>query len=162
MIAAMAALFLISPCGAYAAEYIQASSTETQLPSDTNAHRISINSTDASADISQKEGVFIIPSDGAYLMIAEVEVGRKGGAAVGSVNVWLRVNGTDVANTNSEQDISNSDTTVVMTQMIMTLKKGDQYEVMQKVSALGLGVVAIKHEGQPVVPSIAVSLMKLD
>jgi CRISPR/Cas system-associated protein Csx1 len=161
MIAAMAALFLISPYGAYAAQYIQASSNETQLPSDTNAHRISINSTDASAGISQKEGVFIIPSDGAYLMIAEVQVGRKG-AAAGEVNVWLRVNGKDVANTNSQQNISNSDTTVVMTQCVMMLKKGDQYEVMQRVSALGLGVIAIKHEEQPVVPSISVSLMKLN
>ena len=77
--------------------------------------------------------------------------------------LWLRVNGKDVDNSNCEQSIPTPGfTTVMVSQGVNALKKGDKVEAMYSGSAPGLGIVFSKPDGEPAVPSIIFSLFKLD
>ena len=157
-----AAMLLGSAYGASAALYLQASSGESQLATDTKGHSISMNSTDASLGISQKNGVVDIAASGNYFIVAAIQVGGKPDAT-GKVRLWLRVNGKDVDNSNCEQSVPTPGfTTVMVSQGVNALKKGDKVEAMYSASAPGLGIVFSKPEGEPAVPSIIFSLFKLD
>ena len=147
---------------ASAALYLQASSGETQLAPDTKGHSISMNSTDATLGISQKNGVVDIAATGNYFIVAAIQVGGNP-TATGKVRLWLRVNGKDVDNSNCEQSVPTPGfTTVMVSQGVNALKKGDKVEAMFSGSAPGLGIVYTKPEGEPAVPSIIFSLFKLD
>jgi len=157
-----AAMLLGSAYGASAALYLQASSTESQLATDAKGKPIAMNSTDASLGISQKNGVVDIAATGNYFIVAAVQVGGNA-TATGKVRLWLRVNGKDVDNSNCEQSVPMPGfTTVMVSQGVNALKKGDKVEAMFAGSAPGLGIVYSKPEGEPAVPSIIFSLFKLD
>jgi len=159
---AATAVVLASTYGASAALYLQASSSETQLANDTKGHSISMNSTDATLGISQKNGVVDIAASGNYFIVAAIQVGGNA-QATGKVRLWLRVNGKDVDNSNCEQSVPTPGfTTVMVSQGVNALKKGDKVEAMYAASGPGLGIVYSKPEGEPAVPSIIFSLFKLD
>jgi hypothetical protein len=159
---AAAAMVMISATGASAALYLQASSSESQLATDTKGHSISMNSTDATLGISQKNGVVDIAATGNYFIVAAIQVGGNP-TATGKVRLWLRVNGKDVDNSNCEQSVPTPGfTTVMVSQGVNALKKGDKVEAMYSGSAPGLGIVYSKPEGEPAVPAIIFSLFKLD
>jgi hypothetical protein len=155
-------MVLASTYGASAALYLQASSGETQLATDTKGHSISMNSTDATLGISQKNGVVDIAATGNYFIVAAIQVGGNA-TATGKVRLWLRVNGKDVDNSNCEQSVPSAGfTTVMVSQGVNALKKGDKVEAMYSGSAPGLGIVFSHPPGEPAVPSIIFSLFKLD
>ena len=157
-----AAMLLGSAYGASAALYLQASSSDNQLATDTKGKSISMNSTDASLGISQKNGVVDIAASGNYFIVAAIQVGGNG-TATGNVKLWLRVNGKDVDNSNCEQSVLQPNfTSVMVSQGVNALKKGDKVEAMYSATAPGLGLVYKKPEGEPAVPSIIFSLFKLD
>ncbi len=159
---AAAGMVLASAYDASAALYLQESSTETQLLTDTKGHSIAMNSTDATLGISQKNGVVDIAATGNYFIMAAIQVGGNG-TATGKVRLWLRVNGKDVDNSNCEQSVPTPGfTTVMVSQGVNGLKKGDKVEAMFSASAPGLGIVYSKPAGEPAVPSIIFSLFKLD
>ena len=159
---AAAGMVLASAYGASAALYLQASSEETQLVTDTKGHSVSMNSTDATLGISQKNGVVDIAATGNYFIVAAIQVGGKPDLT-GKVRLWLRVNGKDVDNSNCEQSVPTPGfTTVMVSQGVNALKKGDKVEAMFSGSAPGLGIVYTKPPGEPAVPSIIFSLFKLD
>src|SRR5260221_11500862 len=98
-------MVLASAYDASAALYLQASSGESQLATDTKGHSISMNSTDASLGISQKNGVVDIAASGNYFIVAAIQVGGNP-TATGKVRLWLRVNGKDVDNSNCKQSVA--------------------------------------------------------
>jgi len=155
-------MVLTSAYGASAALYLQASSEETQLVTDTKGHSVAMNSTDATLGISQKNGVVDIAASGNYFIVAAIQVGGNA-TATGKVRLWLRVNGKDVDNSNCEQSVPTPGfTTVMVSQGVNALKKGDKVEAMFSGSAPGLGIVFSKPPNEPAVPSIIFSLFKLD
>jgi hypothetical protein len=157
-----AVMLLGSAYGASAALYLQASSSESQLATDAKGKPITMNSTDATLGISQKNGVVEIAASGNYFIMAAIQVGGNG-SATGKVAVWLRVNGKDIDNSNAEQSVLDPKfTAVLVSQGVNSLKKGDKVEVMYSGSAPGLGIVFSKPADQPAVPSIIFSLFKLD
>src|SRR4051812_47390700 len=158
-----AGMVVASAYGASAALYLQASSGETQLATEPNKSKsISMNSTDASLGISQKNGVVDIAATGNYFIMAAIQVGGNG-TATGKVAVWLRVNGKDVDNSNAEQSVLEPKfTAVLVSQGVNSLKKGDKVEVMYAGTTPGVGIVYSKPADQPAVPSIIFSLFKLD
>ena len=146
--------------GSIAGPYLQASSTEEQLATDANAKVVTMNSTDASKGINNKNGVVTVDADGAYFMVAAAQVGGK---AKGFVRMWMRVNGKDVDNSNTEQLISEPGfTTVLVCQGVVELKKGDTVEMAYSGSAPGLGLVIHKPTGEPLVTSMIFSAFKID
>jgi hypothetical protein len=157
----MTATLLASAVGAFAAAlFLQASSTEEQLTTDTRPHVVTMNSTDAEKGISNNNGAVTVSEDGAYFVVA---AGQVGGKVKGSVRIWMRANGKDVDNSNTEQLIADpAFTTVLVCQGVMELKKGDKVEVMYSGSAPGLGLIAKKPPGEPVVTSIIFSAFKIN
>jgi hypothetical protein len=156
----VSAMLLASVGGASAASYLQASSTEEQLAVDPKPKVVTMNSTDASKNIKQEKGVVRVNETGAFFLMAADQVGGK---AKGLVRMWMRVNGKDVDNSNTEQLISDpAFTAVLVCQGVAELKRGDKVEVVFSGSEPGIGLVVKKPAGEPVVPSIILSGWRID
>ena len=165
------------------ASFLQTSNNEEQLAKDTNPNVVTMK-TDAGGGLTQKNGVVTVRADGAYFLMAAAQVGcgcgygttpnlghRQGGQAAaqvggqvaGSVRLWIRVNGKDVANTNTEQMIPDASfTSVLVSQGVLLLSNGDTIEVVYSGSAPGFGLIVEKPEGEPMVPSIIFSIFKVN
>ena len=153
-------ILLSSANYATAGAFLQASSTEEQLATDASPKVVTMNSTDASSGITNQNGVVIVGSDGNYFVLAAAQVGGK---VKGNVRMWMRINGKDVDNSNTEQLISEPGfTTVLVCQGVVELKKGDKVEMAYSGSAPGLGLIIHKPNGEPLVTSMIFSAFKLD
>ena len=156
----MSAMLLASVGSASATSYLQASSTEEQLASDTKPKVVTMNSTDASKNIKQEKGVIRVNETGAFFVMAAAQVGGK---AKGLVRMWMRLNGKDIDNSNTEQFISDpSFTAVLVCQGVAEMKRGDRIEVVFSGSEPGIGLVVKKPTGEPVVPSVIFSGWRID
>ena len=92
-----------------------------------------------------------------------VQVGKEVGESDEYVDVWIRQNGKDVDNSNCRQQIKDPKfTTVLVCQGIAECKAGDVFNVAISSSSpdKGLGAVAVKPKGEPVIPSIIFSMYK--
>jgi 2-keto-4-pentenoate hydratase/2-oxohepta-3-ene-1,7-dioic acid hydratase in catechol pathway len=156
----MSAMLLASVGSASATSYLQASSTEEQLASDTKPKVVTMNSTDASKNIKQEKGVIRFNETGAFFVMAAAPVGGK---AKGLVRMWMRLNGKDIDNSNTEQLIADpSFTAVLVCQGVAEVKRGDKIEVVFSGSEVGVGLVVKKPTGEPVVPSVIFSGWRID
>src|SRR5262245_58436081 len=118
------AMLLTSIGAASAAGFIQASSTEEQLAADPKPKVVTMNSTDAAKNIKQDKGVVTVNESGAYFLIAAAQVGGKG---KGLVRMWMRVNGKDVDNSNTEQIVTDpAFNAVLVCQGVAELKRGER------------------------------------
>lgn len=152
------ATLLASASGSFAASFMQASSNEEQLAKDTKPNVVRMMM-DTGAGITNRTGVATIHIEGVYFLMAAAQVGGK---AAGSVRLWIKVNGKDVVNSNTEQVIPDASfTAVLVSQGVLMLKDGDTVEVVYSGSAPGLGLIVKKPEGEPVVPSIIFSAFKV-
>jgi hypothetical protein len=156
----LAAILLGPASGALAASWIQASSTEEQLASDPKPKVVVMNSTDGAKNIKMDKGIVTVNESGAFFIIAAAQVGGK---TKGLVRMWMRVNGKDVDNSNTEQLISDpAFTAVLVSQGVAELKRGDKVTVAFSGSEPGIGLVVKKPTGEPVVPSIIFTGWKID
>jgi hypothetical protein len=154
------AMLLVSANASFATAFLQASSSEEQLATDTEPKVVTMSTTDLANGITNRNGVATIYFDGAYFIVA---AGQVGGKAPGSVRLWLNVNGKDVNNSNTEQVIpASSFTSVLVTQGVVMLKRDDKIEVRYSGSAPGLGLIVKKPNGEPVVPSVIFSVFKIN
>lgn len=102
---------------------------------------------------------------GVYFVVAAVQVGKDKGESAEHLDVWIKQNGTDVANSNCRQAVKDPQfTTVLVCQGIMECKAGDVVSVAMSASKAGhgLGAYAFKPNGAPVVPSIIFSMYKIN
>ena len=156
----MTAMLVASVGGASATSWIQASSTEEQVASDPKPKVVTMNSTDGAKNIKMDKGVVTVNEKGSYFLMAAAQVGGK---TKGLVRMWMRGNGKDVDNSNTEQFIADaSSTTVLVCQGVAELKRGDKIEVVYSGSESGVGLVVKKPAGEPVVPSIIFSGWRID
>ena len=156
----MSAMLLASVGGASAAGYVQASSTEEQLAVDPKPKVVTMNSTDAAKNIKQEKGVVRVNESGAFFFVAAAQIGGK---TKGLVRMWMRINGKDVDNSNTEQLIPDpAFTAVLVCQGVAEVKKGDKIEVVFSGSEPGVGLVVKKPAGEPVVPSLILSGWRID
>ena len=156
-------VFLASVSVAGAAQYLQASSTITQCPGKAPA-LVKMDITDAANGLALKNNKITVSEAGAYLIVAAPQVGREGGGPLGCFDLWLRVNGKDVANSNVQlcQDADSRAKDVIISQGIVPLKAGDAVEVMMSANnpAAKICIEAIQPAGEPLVPSIIFSMIK--
>jgi archaellum component FlaF (FlaF/FlaG flagellin family) len=156
----MSAMLLASVGGASATSYIQASSSEEQLATDTKPKAVTMNSVDAKKNITVDKSVVRVNESGAFFFIAAAQVGAK---TKGLVRLWMRINGKDVDNSNTEQLIPDAAfTAVLVSQGVAEVKRGDKIEVFFSGSEPGSGLVVKKPAGEPVVPSIILSGWRID
>jgi hypothetical protein len=140
--------------------YAQLSSTETQ-PAGAAPKVVTLNSTDASRGITNTNGVLTLPDAGTYFVIAAGQVGSST-KGKGVVRLWMRQNGKDVDNSNTEQTLPAGFTAVLVCQGIVEAKAGDKIELAQSAVGKGVGMVVSKPGGEPVVPSVIFSAFRLD
>ena len=141
--------------------WAQLSSTETQT-SGTAPKLVSLNQTDSAKEIENNKGVVTIKQAGTYFVMAAGQAGGTSGKDKGNVRLWVRQNGTDVANSNTEQTIDGSFTGVLVCQGVMECNAGDKVELLQSATGKGLGMIASTPKGEPVVPSMILSIVKVD
>src|SRR4029077_13531012 len=98
--------------------YAQQSSSDTQA-AEKAGHVITLNQTDSAKDIENQNGVVSIKKAGTYFVVAAGQVGGTDPNGKGSVRLWIRQNGKDVDNSNTEQAINGGFTAVLVSQGIM-------------------------------------------
>ncbi len=150
--------------------YAQLSSVQTQAGS-TYAKLIRLNQTDAARNVENamrsmsigiNKGTITISQDGVYFVMAAGQVGSIDGKGTGSVRIWLRQNGIDVGKSNTEQTITSNYTSVLVTQGVGEAKKGDKLQLFHSAQGTGVGLVATAPKGEPAVPSMIFSLVRVD
>ena len=156
-------IFLVSVGMAHAAQYLQASSTVTQCPG-TAPEVVKMDITDAANGVTMANNKITVSEAGAYLIVAAPQVGREGAGPLGCFDLWLRVNGSDVANSNVQlcQDAGSQAKDVIISQGIVPLKAGDVLEVMMSANnpKANICIEAIRPSNEPLVPSIIFSMIK--
>ncbi len=148
---------------ANAGQYLQASSSVTQCPG-TAPTLVEMDIVDAANGVTLKANTVTVGEAGPYLIVAAPQVGREGGGPYGCFDLWLRINGKDVANSNVQlcQDEGSRAKDVIVSQGIVPMQAGDALEVMMSASnpEAKICIEAIRPKGEPLVPAIIFSMIK--
>ena len=157
------AAFVASVSVANAAQYLQASSSVTQCPGKAPT-LVEMDIVDAANGIALANNQVTVGEAGPYLIVAAPQVGRDGGGPYGCFDLWLRINGADVANSNVQlcQDEGSMAKDVIISQGIVPMEAGDVLEVMMSASdpEANICIEAIQPAGEPLVPAIIFSMIK--
>jgi hypothetical protein len=158
---AVGAVALIA-AGLQAKPYAQLSSTETQAAGVT-PKMVTLNATDAAKEIKNEKGIVTFPAEGAYFVIAAGQVGSTTGGK-GSVKLWMKLDGKDVDNSNTEQTIDGNFTAVLVCQGVVEAKAGAKLELAFSATKddQGLGLIFKKPEGEPAIPSMIFTAFQVD
>ncbi|CAF1354496.1 unnamed protein product [Adineta steineri] len=140
--------------------YAQLSSSQSQWGC-TTPKTVKLDNNDGSHHIKNNNGVMEFEESGTYFVMAAAQVGSDEDNGIGDVRMWLRLNGEDMADSNTIQTVE-KDTAVLVCQTAVELKSGDKLEVVlaTDVTEGTLGVVATKPHKEAAVPSIIVSVFK--
>ena len=140
--------------------YAQLSSLKTQ-PAAAAGKAIGLEQIDGAVGVTHEDGTITVKEAGVYFAVAAGQVGSAK-AGKGTVKLWMRQNAKDVDNSNTEQTAAGGSTSVVVCQGVMELKAGDKIQVMQSAKGRGLGMVATTPKGEPAIPSVIFSLVRID
>jgi hypothetical protein len=146
----------------------QFSSNKTQRPKTLEPTKIQL---DIQEDMQGNEHLIsfekcevTIEKTGMYLIIVGAQVGRERTSPDSWIDFWLRINGIDVPNSNIRfSSVNHDQKDVAMTQCVTHLGKTDHLNLMMSVSNLddGLGIEAIQPEGEPMIPSVILTILQL-
>ena len=157
------AVLVASASVANAAQYLQASSSVTQCPG-TAPTLVEMDIIDAAEGVTLANNQITVGEAGPYLIVAAPQVGREGSGPYGCFDLWLRINGADVANSNVQlcQDEGSMAKDVIISQGIVPMEAGDMLEVMMSASnpEANICIEAIQPAGEPLVPAIIFSMIK--
>ncbi|HBI45920.1 MAG TPA: hypothetical protein DDY78_24150 [Planctomycetales bacterium] len=149
--------------------YAQLSSMTTQRPKEGAPLIVQMENNDALSGLTHdpkaKPDEITVDADGVYFVVAAIQVGKETGDAEDYLDVWLKQNGKDVDNSGCRQAVQDPKfTTVLVSQGIAECKKGDVLNVAISASApgKGLGIVATSPKGEATIPSIILSLYKIN
>ena len=146
----------------------QFSSSKTQRPDSTEPVEIKLTDQedmfgrDHSIDFVQ--GDIEIKTSGMYLIIAGPQIGKTGGDKPRWIDFWLRINNVDVPNSNVRAVIKDQcQKDVIVLQVLTRLNEGDTLNIMMSVEVTGegLGIEAIQPPGEPLIPSIILTMIQM-
>ena len=157
-------VMLVASVGvANASLYLQASSSVSQCPG-TAPEVVAMDIVDAANGITLANNRITVGETGPYLIVAAPQVGREGAGPYGCFDLWLRVNGVDVANSNVQlcQDEGSRAKDVIISQGIVPMEAGDTLEVLMSANnpEAAMCIEAIQPSGEPLVPSIIFSMIQ--
>jgi hypothetical protein len=148
--------------------FAQLSSLETQQPSSTSPKLMNFDQRDGLSGMGfdpAHPSDLKVQTTGSYFVIAAGQVGKtSAGAADDYVDIWIKVNGIDVGNSNTRQAIgSASFTAVLVSQGVLLLNAGDVIQVAYSVSdtGQGLGIIATEPAGEAAIPSVILSAFRM-
>ena len=146
----------------------QFSSSKTQRPDSTDPVEIAL--TDQEDMFGREHSIDFVQGDieikqtGMYLVIAGPQIGKTGGDQARWIDFWLRVNNVDVPNSNVRVVIKDQcQKDVIILQVLTRLNEGDTLNIMMSVEVAGegLGIEAIQPTGEPLVPSIILTILQM-
>lgn len=148
--------------------YAQLSSTVNQQPGTTSPVIVTFNQNDQIYGISHSvisnTGSITVTKKGVYVILAGAQVGKESGAATILADMWIRVNNVDVTNSNVRNSIKQADDTKVLINTSgIPLNSGDYVHIMQSVdiTGAGAGILATSPVGEPVIPSIILTMYEM-
>jgi hypothetical protein len=147
----------------------QLSHTLSIQPTDTKPVYVNLNSNDyinggITHSSTRNAADVIVNEPGTYLIVAAGQVGKTSGNTTCNVDLWLRQNGEFVANSNTRASVNTvNDTIVLVSQAIMPLSANDTINTILSVSAVdqGCGLINITPPGEPNIPAIIFSIVKI-
>jgi hypothetical protein len=113
---------------------------------------------------SRNSADVIVNEEGSYLIVAAAQVGKTSGNTTCNVDLWLRQNGQDVANSNTRASVPTAnDTIVLVSQAIMPLKPDDTINTMMSIDATdqGCGLINTALPSEPTIPAIIFSIIRI-
>lgn len=105
---------------------------------------------------------FLITKTGTYFILGAAQTGRSCPGAPADFTFWLRVNGQDADNSNVLLSVTKEIRDVIVSQSVLDLNDGDVVEFMAASSSDNacIEMQAIQPVGQPLVPSLIVSIIE--
>jgi hypothetical protein len=147
----------------------QFSSSKTQKPTILQPVEIELDTQEDTFGgehyVDFKKGVVTIKNTGMYLIIAGPQISKDSGTEARWIDFWLRINSIDVPNSNIRHSVKDPEIKdVAVLQVLTKLNKGDILSVMMSIQELneGLGIECIEPEGEPVIPSLILTVIQLD
>lgn len=148
--------------------YAQLSSIVNQQPGTTSPVVVTFDQNDQIQGLTHSTvtntGSITVNKTGVYAIFAGAQIGKESGASTVVSDMWLRVNNVDVANSNVRNSIKQADDTKVLINTSgILLNNGDYVNIMQSVDTLsvGAGMIATVPVGEPVIPSIILTMYEL-
>ncbi|CAF0892647.1 unnamed protein product [Adineta steineri] len=140
--------------------YAQLSSSQSQWGC-TTPKIVKLDNNDGLQRIRNDNGILEFEESGTYFMMAAAQVGSDEDDGIGDVHLWMKLNGKDIANSNTIQTV-NKDTAVLVCQTAMVIQAGDKLEMIfsTDVTSGTLGLVASKPHKESAVPSMIISVFK--
>jgi len=146
----------------------QFSSSITQRPDSTDPIEIELTDQEdmfgGEHTIDFVQGDIEIKKSGMYLIIAGPQIGKTGGDQARWIDFWLRVNNVDIPNSNVRAVIKDQcQKDVIVLQVLTRLNQGDTLNIMMSIEkeGEGIGIEAIQPPGEPLVPSIILTMMQM-
>jgi hypothetical protein len=149
----------------YKKAFGQFSSNKTQRPNTREPVKLELNWLTLVQMIDFKKGDVVIKHPGIYLLIACPHIGKVSGTTPRWLDFWVRVNNIDVSNSNIRAVVTDpQEKTVVTLNVVLPLNSGDTLNIMMSTETMdeGLGVETITPIGEPIIPSIIVTVVQLD
>ena len=107
-------------------------------------------------------GAITIEQEADYLIVSSPQVGREHGGETANFRCWLRVNDTNLPDSNVLLSLPHPDVKdVIVAQVLVHLNAGDVVEVLMATdrSQAGVGIEAIQPTpDEPLVPAIILSM----
>jgi hypothetical protein len=146
----------------------QFSSSKTQRPDSTEPIEIVLTDQEdmfgGEHSINFVQGDVEIKKSGMYLIIAGPQIGKLSGDEARWIDFWLRVNNVDVPNSNIRAVIKDAcQKDVIVLQTLTRLNDGDTLNIMMstETSNEGIGIEAIQPPGEPLIPSIILTIIQM-
>jgi len=146
----------------------QFSSSKTQRPDSTEPVEIELTDQEdmfgADHTIDFIQGDIEIKKTGMYLVIAGPQIGKLSGNDARWIDFWLRVNNVDVPNSNVRAVVKDAcQKDVIVLQVLTRLNDGDTLNIMMstETSTEGVGIEAIQPPGEPLIPSIILTMIQM-
>lgn len=145
--------------------WLQASSANTQrIEQDNVGQVVHIDRIDGASNVAldTSTGTVTIEREADYLLVAAPQVGRRDSDGVANFRCWIRVNGSNVPDSNVLLNLESADAKdVIVCQVLVHLGEGDKVEVMMATdnAAAGVCIEALQPTpNEPMVPAIIFSL----
>lgn len=146
----------------------QFSSTVTQRPITLRPVKVVLDThQDTSGDelvVDFLKGGIVVNRAGTYLIIVGSQIGKLAGTKPRWIDFWIKVNNTDLPNSNVRAVLKDPDMKdVIVTQVVAHLNKGDMLDIMMTVEVAdeGLGIEAIQPVNEPLIPSMILTVLQL-
>jgi len=110
------------------------------------------------------QGDIEIKKTGMYLIIAGPQIGKTRGNEARWIDFWIRVNNVDIPNSNVRAVITDAcQKDVIVLQVLTKLNSGDTLNIMMSTETTdeGLGIEAIQPPGEPLIPSIILTIIQM-